>query len=162
MEIWLDITEAPPFQVSNFGRIRNKKTNNIRKTFVNHNGYLQICPETEYGRVNMRINRLVAKYFLPNPDKLEQVNHKDGNKLNNCVSNLEWVSLQQNIRHGVDNKLHLFGERHGQHKLTEKEVLEIFYMSGKQREIAKKYNVTQCTVNYIKRKRIWKHLVGDL
>lgn len=158
-EIWLDIIEAPPFQISNCGRFRNKNTGYIRKAFVNHNGYLQICPETAYGRVNMRINRLVAQYFLPNPNKLEQVNHKDGNKLNNNVNNLEWVSLQQNIQHSINNKLHLFGEKHGMHKLNEKDVIYIYKNRHVPTKIfMKKYNVTKSCINDIKAKRTWKHL----
>jgi len=52
-----------------------------------------------------KVHRLVAKTFIPNPDNLPQVNHKDGNKKNNHVDNLEWISRSGNIRHAYDNGL---------------------------------------------------------
>lgn len=52
-----------------------------------------------------KIHRVVAKCFLPNPDSLPQINHKDGNKLNNDVSNLEWCTQSENIKHAYDNGL---------------------------------------------------------
>lgn len=52
-----------------------------------------------------KIHRLVAQTFIPNPDDLPQVNHIDGNKMNNCVDNLEWCSQSHNIKHAYDNGL---------------------------------------------------------
>ena len=57
-------------------------------------------------RKYLRIHRLVALQFIPNPDGLPQVNHKDGNKLNNNIDNLEWTTNSENTKHGYDNELY--------------------------------------------------------
>lgn len=103
-EIWVDIKELDnKYQVSNLGRIRNKTTGVIRKAFDDGNGYLKIMIKLTHK--SYRIHRLVANAFIPNPNNLPCVNHKDGNKRNNCVSNLEWCTHSQNTKHAYDNKL---------------------------------------------------------
>lgn len=71
------------------------------KTYINNCGYEEIKLYSRELKKNVghRVHRLVAKAFLPNPDNLPVVNHKDGNKLNNHVSNLEWASQSSNIKH---------------------------------------------------------------
>jgi hypothetical protein len=69
------------------------------------------------------VHRLVALTHLQNPDDLPEVNHKDGNKLNNRVSNLEWVTRNQNIQHSFDTGLNSsVGERNGRSEITEDNV----------------------------------------
>ena len=64
-----------------------------------------------------RVHRLVAETFIPNPNKLPQVNHKDGNKQNNCVYNLEWITNYDNIQHAVKNGF--FKRKKGSSRKTE-------------------------------------------
>lgn len=78
--------------------------NGVLKQFDNGKGYLSIHLISEklgsrFKPIRKYVHRLVAEYFLDNPDNLPQVNHKDCNKSNNHVSNLEWVSAADNIRH---------------------------------------------------------------
>lgn len=91
------------YEVSSEGKIyRNKKE---IKTPLNSKGYKRIYM-SENGKVkSIFVHRLVASLFIPNPDNLPQVNHIDGNKLNNNVENLEWCNNSQNQLHAIRNNL---------------------------------------------------------
>lgn len=91
------------YEVSNWGRVKSLKfgKERILKPCTNRYGYLfvKLCKD---GKVKpFTVHRLVAEAFLPNPDNLPQVNHKDENKQNNIVSNLEWCSAQYNNTYGT-------------------------------------------------------------
>ena len=116
-EVWKDVVGYEGlYEVSNLGRIKSKERivknnhgNRIVKSkiltpFITNSGYCAIVLHN--GRENFKLNyihRLVANAFLDNKYNLEQVNHKDGNKLNNCVNNLEWCSRSDNIKHAIKN-----------------------------------------------------------
>lgn len=72
---------------------------------VGARGYAYVNLYNEKGRKTKKIHRLVAETFIPNPENKPMVNHKDGNKLNNHVENLEWVTPSENAQHAVDNGL---------------------------------------------------------
>ena len=97
-EIWEDINGYDgKYQVSTWGRVRG--ASGIMKPYKNHKGYLKIGLLKDGKRNKHRVNRLVAQTFIPNPSFLPEVNHKDGNKENNSVTNLEWVSGSMNREH---------------------------------------------------------------
>jgi hypothetical protein len=113
MEIWKCI-HKPDFtnyyEVSTNGEIRNIKTKKISSQHI-RNGYKAVClysPETKTKNTS-NIHRLVAKAFLLNCDNKPYVNHKDGNKQNNKVDNLEWVSAKENSTHALNTGLHKGG-----------------------------------------------------
>lgn len=100
-EEWREIDEYKGlYWVSNKGRIKNSK-GLVRKPHLNSSGYVQVALFKEKKFRNVLVHRFVAKAFLKNPGGQLEVNHKDGNKLNNCVDNLEWVTKRQNHLHRV-------------------------------------------------------------
>jgi hypothetical protein len=100
-EQWKIIEEAENYEVSNLGNVRNIVTNKILKGRISAGGYPQVSIKIDAeGRFKNRyIHRLVALYWIDNPDNKEQVNHKDGNKMNNVIDNLEWVTSSENLLH---------------------------------------------------------------
>jgi len=89
------------YEVSNLGRIRNKKTGRILKPLKNTNGYLRLDLCKNGIRRAAKVHRLVAEAFIPNPQNLPCVNHKDENKINNCLDNLEWCTYEYNNNYGT-------------------------------------------------------------
>lgn len=84
------------YEISNIGNIKNTTTNRILKLRKNHNGYLGTNISIDGKLKTVFAHRLVAETFIPNPDNLPCVNHKDENKTNNCVDNLEWCTYKYN------------------------------------------------------------------
>lgn len=126
MEIWKEIEGFDgKYQISNKGNVKSlskwKNGENL-KPGINKSGYkyVNLVKDGRNKIVDMRIHRLVAKYFIPNPEKLPEVNHIDGNKLNNNVENLQWCSREYNIRHAFDNGLILkrFGNKNPNSKVV--------------------------------------------
>ena len=99
MEEWREIKGHKDYFVSSFGRVRSNKGGQLHDLKLSHfsNGYVKIGLGSK--NPNMLVHRLVAQAFLPNPNNLPQVNHKDGNKENNHVENLEWTTSEQNLLH---------------------------------------------------------------
>lgn len=121
-EIWKQITDYEGlYYISNFGRIKDN-TGKIRKTYINNKGYECISLRFQGNKYHHLIHRLVAEYFIPNYNNLTQVNHKDCNKLNNKVSNLEWTDQKDNYKHGMSNYLYSKNEDHYFSKLSNKDV----------------------------------------
>lgn len=116
------------YQVSNLGGVRTLKQKQPRmlKQGLGDTGYYNVALCYNGIPKTFRVHRLVAKYFIPNADKKAKVvNHKDGNKLNNVFTNLEWVSSKENNKHAYDTNLRGRGEKHNKHKYSDKDILDI-------------------------------------
>lgn len=114
-EIWKDIKDYEGlYQISSLGRVRSlnryRKGNKSTPTIVYgkllkprhiRGGYLGVSLSRDDKAKNCSIHRLVAQAFIPNPDNLPQVNHKDEDKTNNCVDNLEWCDAKYNSNYGT-------------------------------------------------------------
>lgn len=112
-EIWRTVIyKGEPwenYQVSNFGRILSLNYGRTGKSKLlspveDKDGYFRVCLCKDEKRKNFLVHRLVAEHFLPNPENLPQVNHKDENKQNNSVENLEWCDCKYNVNYGKRNE----------------------------------------------------------
>lgn len=114
-EEWIDYRGL--YQISNLGRVKSVERYEIRKNgaplFVaetirrvsyDGNNYPQVVLYKDGLRQSIKIHRLVANMFIPNPEGYTEVNHKDENKSNNCVDNLEWCDTQYNVNWGTGQK----------------------------------------------------------
>lgn len=99
IEIWKNIVNYEGlYQISNYGNVRNKK-NLVMKTTLDGKGYYKINLCKSGIKKSFRIHKLLALYFIENPENKEEVNHIDGNKQNNDIKNLEWVTKYENRMH---------------------------------------------------------------
>lgn len=173
-EVWYDV----PFlngiiQISNYEKIRSwkigrrkepPKVAKIIATYIGNTGYIvstvrdkkQVCR-------TLKPHRIFAQIFLPNPNNLPEVNHKDGDKLNNNPkTNLEWCDKLHNMRHAFKNGLIIpcKGENKPQSKLTAKQVLEIFNSKEPGRKICGKYGVDFTQIYNIRSGMSWNSVTG--
>lgn len=170
MEIWKIIEEFNNYEVSNYGRVRRKKcvivysngavTNykeKIVKQQLNKGIYLRVTFSQNNIQKRFQVHRLVAKYFIENPENKPCVNHIDGNGMNNNVSNLEWCTYSENERHSYN----VLGKVNANRKLTESQIKDIlqncFKSNGLKKSnvslFANKYGVSVNTIsNVINRK----------
>lgn len=161
--------ELNRFEISTYGRLKNVKTNYIYNPSVLNTGYLSV--RTTLGNRNNKIHILVHKAvaytFLENPNNLPEVNHKDGNKENNHVSNLEWCTSHENQQHkydfGLFDKNKIMGENNGASKLTWNDInfIREHYIPYSKifgtRAMARKFNVSHATMLAIIHNKTWRN-----
>lgn len=104
MERWSQIGDTN-YSVSSNGLVRNDKTNKLKSQTTKRDGYNKVDLYDGGERSSKRVHRLVAEAFIPNPDNKPEINHIDGNKLNNDISNLEWVTGSENMIHAYETGL---------------------------------------------------------
>lgn len=142
------------YEITREGEVINKHSGRVLKGQPNGKGYLRVS----IGGKLTFIHRLVAEKYVPNPDNKAQVNHKDGNKLNNCADNLEWVSNQENRNHAVQKGLQAHGESHGQAKLTLSDVKVIRqHPEMDEWDLADIFHISVATIRDVRKYRSWKN-----
>lgn len=161
-EIWKDVKGYEGlYQVSNLGRIRSLRNNYmILKLGTDQDGYNHFTPCRNGTQTTKKIHRLVAQAFIPNPKNKIQVNHKNGIKLDNKVTNLEWSTDKENKNHAWKNGLvtAICGDKHYNHKLTEKDVIYIRKSKLSDQQLADKFNVHKSCINGVRNRYTWKHI----
>ncbi len=166
-EVYLDIQGYERYQVSNYGKVRNKKTSKILKPYLTR-GYLRVSLYNDSGRKCKLIHRLVAEAFLSNPHDKPAVNHINGCKTDSNVCNLEWVTSSENMSHAHSNGLrpevNTQGEKNGFSKLTETQVRQIRVLltdsNLTQKTIGSQFDVSRSTVKDIKSGKRWGRLLS--
>lgn len=173
VEIWKVIPGFDGrYEISNQGRIRRVferfKKLSQKEPFLKPSqdtaGYLRASLMRDGKLFRSGVHQLVALVFLgPCPDGFE-VNHKDRNKHNNCIGNLEYVTHADNMAHARKTGLWKTarGERSGNHKLTEVQVSFIKSSNLTQRKLAELFGISQIAIYYIKSGKNWSHVSGEI
>jgi hypothetical protein len=162
METFRDIQGyESQYEISNLGRVRNKNKDCFVCIKTGKVGYnvVNLWKYNEYK--TFYIHRLTAIHFIDNPKGLDEVNHLDGNKLNNSISNLEWVTTGENVRHAISTGLTPLGDRRKNAKLSNADALEIYRLSHSgilASIIAEMFNISKTQVYQIKNKKEWRHI----
>ena len=107
MEYWRTIDEYPNYRISSYGRVYSVKRDIILRPGYDEWKYLFVRLYNKHGSSMKKLHRLVAETFIPNPYGKPEVNHIDGNRENNRVDNLEWVTHSENIRHAFATGLNV-------------------------------------------------------
>lgn len=172
-EVWAKLVypnvpeKSNRFEISNYGRLKNIRTQHIYKPNVLNSGYYSV--RTTLGsrkdKIHILIHKAVAYAFLSNPDNLPEVNHKDGNKTNNHVGNLEWCTSHENQQHkydiGLFDKNLISGENNHSSKLKVEDVKYIreHYIKGSKEfgahAMARKFSVAHQTIVSLLKGKTW-------
>lgn len=149
------------YQISRQGVVKSS-TGKVLSIFKRNDYYAVALGKNRHEQKMYSLHRLLAIAFLPNPENKRTVNHKDGNKLNNALSNLEWATYQENMQHSFDNRLHVAtkGAAHPAAKLNSRKVKTIKSLLSKkklsQQKIADKFGVSRSCILAIHLEKTWR------
>ena len=167
-EIWVKYHETN-YYVSNLGNVKSyyptTKNWKHKKPQLSNRGYLRVSFNLDKKYTLKTIHRLVAQMFIPNPNDLPQVNHKNGIKTDNRVENLEWISVSNNHKHSYSElgriRKGVKGELNGKSKLTN-EMVNYVRMNHKPysrefslEKMAKQFNVHSSTLHHVIHNKTW-------
>jgi len=164
---WVKCEDWPGYWASTAGEVMTTKSrrSKILKPIRGKRNYLIISMWKNAKRSTKPIHRLIGETFIPNPKNKREINHKDGNKYNNEVSNLEWVTTQENVNHKINvlKRSGPFskGQNHCNAKFRDKDIPKIRRaVENKQtmRSMAKLYHVSTTTIARIIRRETWGHI----
>ena len=179
MEIFKQILGSENYFISNFGRVktinwRNTKREAVLKPATDKKGYLRVALSIGGKLITYKVHRLVAIYFLENPENKPQVNHIDGIKSNNVLSNLEWSTNSENQLHAVKlglvkskkgttrNAPWTVGEKNYNSVLTNQIVSEIRSKFKKRiytrKMLSIEYGVKESTIKDVVLRKSWSHV----
>lgn len=156
------IPNHPRYEISKEGTIRTKVSLKIKSQYVGSTGYYMVSFSYSNKSKPLRVHRLIAETYIPNPESQPEINHKDGNKLNNDIANLEWVTHLENMQHA--NKTGLMnnrGSNNGTSKLKEADIpkiRELLKTKLSQQKIANMFNVSRSAILMIHLNKRWSHV----
>ena len=168
-EKWQKIKGWEDYSISDHARIYSHRRNKLLKIWEGAGKYPRIMLCNNGYDKTLTVHRLVATAFIDNPLNKLTVNHKDGNKSNNHVSNLEWCTISENMVHAVKNGLakppyYGEGEKHQAAKLTNVDIEMIRVLSKHDftlDQISKRFNVHAAHISAIILNKTWKHLLPE-
>lgn len=154
MEVWKTIQNyGGLYQVSNTGKVRDLK-NHIKPVYKNNKGYECLSLYYNGKTYHPTVHRLVAKAFIPNPNNYDQINHKDCNKENNSVENLEWCNQRYNYDKGMKTFQYSKNEEHYFAKLKNSDIpiiYELYKLGFTRATVAKIFNVRPSSLEAIEK-----------
>ena len=155
--MWKRISEK--YEASSDGHIRNAESGHVLKEFMHKDGYYR----TQFDGKTQTVHRVIAKAFVPKIEGKDFVNHKDGNKQNNCADNLEWVTRSENQKHAYKMNLRSSkGEKNPRSILNQNDAdnIRAEYIKGDEEfgetGLAKKYGVSRQTISAVICGTTWK------
>jgi hypothetical protein len=163
-ETFYQIDNYPNYYVSHEKQqVWSRLHNRYLKLFLINCGYYGIGLSNEHGKKNFLFHRVLAETFIPNPNNYPDINHLNGNKLDNTLSNIEWTTPKLNANHAIltglfDPKEHYHLRR--KKNITKEQALEIRNNPDRltQKQLGEKFNLSVCSISKIHRNKCWKNI----